>query len=533
MSKLCSATCAGESACVASDWRGRRFRWSCTRTAGLLLALVSAPAAVLYPEPAGIAAAADFEVRVDGKPAFVYDSPVGPFVHFSMSAPVEVTITVRSGVRYTTAHEYVMGRRRYKPEPIALPLQTVDIRPKSARIVPFISGETVRFGVPRPLNLSIEFGGNLTRPLFLFAAPEERDAPSPGVSSVRYFAPGKVYDVGRLQLMSGESVYIAGGAVVRGTILTDGAENVRIHGRGVLDGSDETKAAGAMIELRRSRNVRVEGIVILNNRNWTVIPRSSRNVTFDNIKMIAWNNNSDGIDIVGSKDVTIRSSFFRNNDDCIPIKATPPAVESRGSSQYDVENVLVSECVLWAQGGNAFEIGFELRTKSVRHVVLRNSDLIHVRGGAAFSIHNGDWADVSDIEINDVRVEDAPDELIDIFIGLSIYSADAPREYSRVNPSRKPVPPELREPGTGIHAAQWIRLPGVENGVNRGRVRDVRFLNIQVTSPCPTIARLAGYDAGHPVENVLIEGLTIGGAAVRTAEGERFIIRNAKNIRFK
>ncbi len=513
-----------------------------------LLTLISAavaPAAVqLYPAPEGVLPAPDFEVRINGKPAFVHDSPVGPFLHFSMSGPVEVTVKARSRVLYGTAQEYEAWGRRYKPEPVALPLGVVAIRPLSARVVPVVSGDTIRFQVPRPLNLSIEFGGNLTRPLFLFAAPDEQGAPRPDAPNVRYFAPGKVYDVGRLRLASGETIYIAGGAVVRGTILADGAEGARILGRGVLDGSDETKAEGAMIELRRCRDVRVEGIVILNNRGWTVIPRHSSNVTFDNIKMIAWNNNSDGIDIVGSKDVTIRSSFFRNNDDCIPIKAAaegsdaaPPPPESRGPSKYDVENVLVSECVFWkAQGGNAFEIGFELRTNSIRKVVLRNSDIIHVEGGAAFSIHNGDWADVSEIEFENIRVEDAQDELIDIFIGLSIYSADAPREYHRSNPQRKPLPAAMREPDTGTHAGQWIRLSeaGTEqHRANRGRVRNVRFLNIQVTGPRPKISRVIGYDARNPVENVLIRGLTIGGVPVRTAQDGGFVIRNANAVRFE
>jgi hypothetical protein len=511
----------------------------------LLMAAAAAPAAVrLYPAPAGIAAAPDFEVLVDGKPAFVYDSPVAPFVHFSMTGGVEVTVKVRSGVRYSAVQEYESWGKRYQPDPIALPLRTIDIRPKSTGIVPDVRGDTVRFRLARPANLSVEFGGNLSRPLFLFAAPEERDAPSPGDPSVRYFAAGKVYEVGRLRLATGQSVYIAGGAVVRGTIVAESAEKVRIHGHGVLDGSDESKAQGAMIELRQCRDARVEGIVILNNRGWTVIPRHSRNVAFDNIKMIAWNNNSDGIDIVGSTDVTIRASFFRNNDDCIPIKAAaegsdlaPPAAERRRSTPYDVENVLATQCVFWkAAGGNAFEIGFELRTNTIRHVALRDSDIIHVQGGAAFSIHNGDWADVSDIEFNNVRVEDAPDELIDIFVGLSIYSGDAPREYHRSNPKRKAVPPELRIPDTGTHAGQWIRFPGAEQEKyrsNRGRVRNVRFVDIQVTGPRPKVARIVGYSSENPVEDVLIRGLTIGGVPVRRAEDGLFVIRHAKNVRFE
>ena len=268
-----------------------------------LLTAAALPAAVrLYPVSEGLTPAPDFDVLVNGKPVFVHDSPVAPFIHFSMSGGAEVTVKVRSGVRYTAAQEYEAWGRRYQPRHVALPLGAVEVRPHSAGITPVVCATTRSVSrLARPANLSIEFGGNLTRPLFVFAAPEETDAPAAPAPGVRYFAPGKVYDVGRLELASGETVYIAGGAVVRGTILAADAEGARIRGRGVLDGSDETKAEGPMIELRRCRDVRVEGIVILNNRGWTVIPRHSRGVVFDNIKMIAWNNNSDGIDVVGSR----------------------------------------------------------------------------------------------------------------------------------------------------------------------------------------------------------------------------------------
>ncbi len=184
-----------------------------------LLAATASAATHLYPAPQS--PAPDFEVQINGKPAFVHDTPAGPFVHFSLSGPVEVTVKIRANVQYTTAQELETWGKRYKPQPIALPLSTVNIRPQSARITPTVRGDTLRFRVPRPVNLSIEFAGNLTRPLFLFAAPPEQDAPKPDAPGVRYFAPGKVYDVGRLKLASGESIYIAGGAVVRGTILAE------------------------------------------------------------------------------------------------------------------------------------------------------------------------------------------------------------------------------------------------------------------------------------------------------------------------
>ena len=36
--------------------------------------------------------APDFEVQINGKPTFVHDTPAGPFVHFSLAGPTEITI---------------------------------------------------------------------------------------------------------------------------------------------------------------------------------------------------------------------------------------------------------------------------------------------------------------------------------------------------------------------------------------------------------------------------------------------------------
>lgn len=73
-----------------------------------------------------------------------------------------------------------------------------------------------------------------THPLFIFADPPEKDVPAKG-PGVHFFGPG-VHDIGpHYAVQGGETVYLAPGAVVRGTLTARGA-NVRVCGRGILSG---------------------------------------------------------------------------------------------------------------------------------------------------------------------------------------------------------------------------------------------------------------------------------------------------------
>lgn len=496
----------------------------------LLAAEVFAVAAVtVYPAPEGAARAPDFHVTVEGKEVFVHNSAVAAYAHFSFSGKVRVRVSLEPGVVFPESLHYSAWGMKFHPEPYRPPIARLDVRPKRLGIKPVIEGDSFSFDLPEPANLSIEINGNLLRPLFLFGAPPEENPPPPGGAKVRYFGPGKVHQAGRLEVGSGETVYIAGGAVVRGMIAVENARNVRIRGRGILDGSDPADTPGPMIEMRNSRDVSVEGIVILNDTGWTLVPRFSEDLRFDNIKMIAWGNNSDGVDICASKRVRIADSFLRNNDDCIPIKA---AKEAAG----DVEGVEVARCVLWnGLGGNAMEIGFELQTDLVRDIVFRRCDIIHVENGAAFSIHNGDRAVVRDVLFEDIWVEDARSELADIYIGLSIYSADCPWEYHRMNPKRKPLPAELRAEKWGDHSGQWLLLPGEEGkrrGVNRGRIENVVFRDITVLGDWPLTSRIIGYDGEHAARDVSFERLRVRGRAIRSAEEAGIVARHAPGLRF-
>ena len=96
----------------------------------------------------------------------------------------------------------------------------------------------------------------------------------------------------------------------------------------------------------------------------------------------------------------------------------------------------------------------------MRNITIRDSDIIHVMGGGAFTIHNGDRAIIEDILIENVRVENT-NRLIDFHVGLTIYSDDCPEPYRRSNPDRIAVPAEHR-PTLANNPYQWF-VPAEED----------------------------------------------------------------------
>lgn len=82
----------------------------------------------------------------------------------------------------------------------------------------------------------MEFNGDKLRNLHIFANHIETDIPSPDDSGVIYFTEG-VHEPEDGQegfvISSDTRVYLAPGAVVKGTLICDNVENVCIGGRGI------------------------------------------------------------------------------------------------------------------------------------------------------------------------------------------------------------------------------------------------------------------------------------------------------------
>jgi len=438
---------------------------------------------VTYPPPPGIAAADDFRVRVNEEELFVYDSGQGAFVNFSAEGAVILSVTAARG------------------------FDRVDVRPIRRGIAPAVNGRTITFELDRPGHVVVELDGDIERPLFVFVNPPETSVPAPDAPGVRYFEAGRIHEVGRIELGDDQTLYIEGGAVVRGSIHAAGAKNIRIAGRGVLDATD--LPGDHLLRLTDCENVDIEGIILFNNPAWNCVPWSCRDVHIDNIKIIAWRGACDGIDVVSCRDVLIENCFIRNEDDCIAVKA-------HGD---DVRDVTVRNCVLWnGMPGNALEIGFDLVADRISNVLFTDCDIIRVEENGVLTIHNGDAAVVENVRFENTHVEDARDQFIDIRVGLSIWSEDCPDEYR----------PRFDAPDF-VWRGSWLG-PDDEHladyAAGRGCIRDIVFKDITVHGDRVPDSYVLSYDADHGIANVRIENLRIAEKDVHSLAAGRLHLRS-------
>ncbi len=354
---------------------------------------------VLYSAPETELKSSDFTMLVDGKPAFVYQARVSrlpvnqvwpgyqrpvsqteiaSFAYFDMEGTAEITIT---------------SERK---------IETLDIRPKEYGIIPKVEGNTIKLTISEPCQFIVEVNG-YHHALHIFANPVENFQIDKQDPKVHYFGPG-VHEAGVIRLNSDETVFIDGGAVVHGVIVSENTRNIKITGRGILDASKiDRDEAPNPICLRNVVNADISGIILRDPQEWTVVPTNCDSVIIDNIKLIGlWRYNSDGIDIVNSSNVNIRNTFIRAFDDNIAIKGLKGAYDENHNI---MENITVDNCVLWNDWGRPIELGLETVVDTMRNISFTHCQVPHFTW-IAIDIQNGDRGYVKDVLFEDISIED-------------------------------------------------------------------------------------------------------------------------------
>lgn len=376
------------------------------------------------------------------------------------------------------------------------------VLPSSREIGCAWEDQSVCFQLSRPDKVSLEWGGG-RKPLYLFFSEPEREVPAGG--NVVRFPAGEVTERGFLELEDGQTLHLPGGAVFRGAIRAKNRRNIRICGHGIVDGSFYEREKGDHmpgIVLEGCRGATVEEITMIRPSGWMLVPARCEDVQVQNIRQIGEVISSDGIDVVGCRQVRIEDCFLHNNDDCVVIKAfdigtnnLPGAGVIEGKA--NVEDVVVERCVLanW-RAGNAMEIGHELSSDYVRNIVFRDIDVLHVHGqGAVFSLHNYGRATVEQILFENIRIEHCYDKFIDFRISRSRFSAD--EEAGRIR-------------GVVLRDILWRRSP-----FNAGY----------------TVSLIGGRDANHRIEDVTLENIRFDDRAVRDFDELEIHLRHAGGIR--
>ncbi|WKN45003.1 T9SS type A sorting domain-containing protein [Tunicatimonas pelagia] len=407
-------------------------------TVGLLLIVIVpslAQTVVTYPAPTGSGAPVmsdDYDVSVEGQTLDVYRTWTNARVQYSNWAhrdneaamayfDFSGTVTISVTVNHTSVNSY-------------------KLYPSRAGISASRSGNTITFSLTGPpKQLVLKINDDWRHSLHIFANPLETNIPNANDANVRYFGPGVHTPAdggvpGRIELHSDQTLYIAGGAVVKGIIRANDAttkNNVTIRGRGILqfEGSGITTTFDRMINIRRANNLTIRDIIVLGytDANETAYSRFGLQLTWcndvvvDNLKYIGHARTSDGPNVGSCRNVMIKRGFFRAFDDASCIKGFTDT--SYGNyNQYDqgphhkiTEDVWFEDCILvcdkvgWQ--GNAINMAWQTYTPEIKNSGWKRIDIIRA-GGHTVRIEPEEVADanvtIKNVLLEDIRIEEAP-----------------------------------------------------------------------------------------------------------------------------
>lgn len=444
----------------------------CLVTATISLAAV--PPVKLYPAPKGEVLNKVYTVSVNGRNLPVYDARIGAADNVARFKAVDDLMNSEKYFDTAAFGYFDMSSNATVAVSVNAPIKTVKILPTSAGIRYTVVGRKVTFKVNKPQNLTIEINGEFVRSLHLFVNSFEAALPNRRDTNVIYFGPG-IHYVSNLMIGNNKTVYVAGGAIIKLFIgknekfgvepsglknyvprLFVNGNHVKIRGRGIIDAA-LCPVHSANVVMLRGNDISMEGVIMRNSCGWTVPIRESSNVTIDNIKILGYRANSDGIDICNSRQVTVKNCFIRSNDDLIVIKTF------RGEGE--AKQILIKNCVLWNQLAHPLSVGAELR-EPVSDVLFTDCDIIHDQGREwSMRVFQSDGTLARNITFNNIRIEESH-RLISCWIGKNANSEDKGLgqirdiTFSNIKATGNPLSIEMISPGAQ-NVISGIRLKNV------------------------------------------------------------------------
>ncbi|KAH8663352.1 pectin lyase fold/virulence factor [Ilyonectria robusta] len=350
--------------------------------------------------------------------------------------------------------------------------QNVRVRPDSYGIIPPIVDGWVNFTISKPQNLVIQVNNQTFDVLHVAAAHVQTHVPSSTDPDVIYYGAG-VHDVtgGVVNVPSGKTLYLAGGAVLRAGVTLTNTTGSSIRGRGMIY-KPKSGVATAY-----AQDTLIEGITLISANIGGGQATGFHIRDVKSFSAVGW---GDGMDFYCSKNVLVERVFMRNSDDCIAIYS------HRDNWWGDSKNITIKDSSLWADVAHPINIGTHGNSdnpETISDLTIENIDILDHREAqvgyqGCIAINPGDSNVVKDVLISDVRVEDF--RLGELFTLRVMYN-------TKYNTS----------PGRGI--------------------KNVVIRNLNYTGTHASMAVIAGYDETRNIENVTFQGLVINGKAIYDA----------------
>jgi len=434
------------------------------RTFSLLILVTASVFAGVTPYPPYPSAAPSvaYKVTVDGQAVFVHN-----FLTYDQFNWMDYASFAMTGKVHVTVSMLVSERK----------VLTCNIRPLAYGIEPRIEGNTVSFDLDRPRYLLLFFNDEPSfhaTGLMLFAEPPEKNAPKPGdpavvniqdykvdgtgktvetakinqaigdVSArsgggVLYF-PAGVYLTGTVLMKSNVKLYVAAGAVLRGStrsadytsatpaggrpmralILFDNVENAGLMGRGAIDmdgyprlwhdfqpdasDSHARDSEGKVIDphgtgikgyiVNNSRNISFQDLLLLRSAYWTVHVTGSENFSTHRIKIVNRKQqyHDDAYDFSSSSHILIEDGFAMTMDDTFALYG---GRDARTGAARGIEDLVVNGFVNYGYT-SALAVGYgsapavkHLRFEDVHFVTTHNKFAVWIQLTPAYFTGRG------------------------------------------------------------------------------------------------------------------------------------------------
>ncbi|MCU6707857.1 glycosyl hydrolase family 28 protein [Paenibacillus sp. J5C_2022] len=375
-----------------------------------------------YSAPSGAPVSADFGLSAQGSPVDLYDAGDNPW-----------------GTPVTYGYFELSGGAVNVSINVNFPFTTYKLIPDSLGISSTRSGSTISFTLHEPTHVTLVLDENYQgKVLHLFAETPDTNVPSASDPDVLYYGPGYHDESGSpIMLTSGQTLYIAGGAILRARVIVKDATNVTIRGRGILLNdyhSNDTYDDVALV-LKNSSNVQIKDVIL--NRNygvWTAFMQGCHNITVQNYKVVSPRYAStDGFNIINSHDVLFDNVFIRSSDDAVSIKG----YTNQGYHSYidpatmaPNYNITYKNSQLWSDANNVIGVGQETLASYYNNILFQNIDILHhyddktypdeLTERSAINIVMLNGTVMKNITFKDIRVEKAK-RLINIDIRDSFW----------------------------------------------------------------------------------------------------------------